>query len=80
MNWDNRASDETDVTAGKTYEDCRQLCMNTLNCIQFRFSPGKCRLSRNLVLGTTSEPQHRMDSGWILDRVDKIAARMHCEI
>lgn len=77
--WDNGANVEVPFEASQSFDDCRSLCEADQNCVQFRFWPGKCRLSSSVKLGNVTLPQYAITSGWLLDRVDSMAAERHCD-
>ncbi|KAH8817315.1 hypothetical protein F5884DRAFT_722339 [Xylogone sp. PMI_703] len=78
-NWDNRASENTHFLLNQSFEDCQQLCSDDQACTQFRFWQSECQLSSKIILGASTEPQYRIDSGWMLDRIDKSTAAMQCK-
>ncbi|KAF1937658.1 hypothetical protein EJ02DRAFT_458556 [Clathrospora elynae] len=82
--WDNMSTDKEynahdhstaenllERNAWKSFEHCRALCDDQNDCLQFSFDAGSCGISNTFSLGYAN-PQGRMRSGWMLDRVDDL--------
>lgn len=81
-NWDNSAKDEYEkldaqgVQIPVTVWDCAEHCASDPNCLQYRFSDGKCTTSPEALRGT---PARGVESGTMMWRVDAaIAAKERC--
>ncbi|KAI1084693.1 glycosyltransferase family 31 protein [Whalleya microplaca] len=76
VDWDNVSGQEQkDAT---TFGDCRNICENQVDCLQFSLSGQTCRTSTVVKLGhqVASNPAQPVRSGWILDRVKEFTERM----
>jgi hypothetical protein len=79
--WDNLAQDDVIKTkdnkddmsdherfATETYEGCRETCLTTGDCYQYRWKKGECGLGKKLRLGSKQEGYR---SGWNVPRIEK---------
>ncbi|RYP52050.1 hypothetical protein DL768_002733 [Monosporascus sp. mg162] len=70
--WDNLSADEQNSESG-TLADCRSVCENQSDCVQFSLTGRICRTSKIVKLGHDRQQQDlasgRVYSGWMMDRV-----------
>jgi hypothetical protein len=79
-NWDNLSGDElADFPDTFAVEDCRQLCEEDLDCMQFRYAPGKCWVSKDIQLGKPENPDLEVASGWMVRRIQTLSGASTCE-
>ena len=60
--------------AHTSFEACRSGCEARPECLQFKWSPGICRMGRVPRMGRPTEEKDdvkNLKSGWLLDRVHK---------
>jgi len=81
--WDNFSSalTYTDTSRTSSYahsspDTCRAACDIRSKCVQFVHEPNKCRLGTNVRFGEAVESDKKMNSGWLLHRVEKFAVGM----
>ncbi|KAJ2985150.1 hypothetical protein NUW58_g4735 [Xylaria curta] len=71
-NWDNLSPDVQSENA--TYAECKEICENQADCLQFSLTARTCKTSRGAKLGKQQLPadqsKERIDSGWVLNRVE----------
>ncbi|KAI1279693.1 hypothetical protein F5Y07DRAFT_31008 [Xylaria sp. FL0933] len=78
LDWDNLS----DVVQSEdvSFEQCREICENQADCLQFSLASRTCKTSISAKLGKEQppmqEPGGRVDSGWILNRVESFMERM----
>ena len=78
--WDNFSQGkEKLLTSNEGFEDCKLLCEEDVQCMQFRFTPKKCTLSHAITLGWKADPSINTTSGWMMERITQIKARVRCE-
>jgi hypothetical protein len=78
--WDNFSFDEQlSFPASGVFEDCQRLCVLDVDCMQFRCASGKCWLSKNIRLGRPESPEFELESGWMIDRIEKLVDTSPCE-
>ncbi|KAJ5398067.1 hypothetical protein N7509_006180 [Penicillium cosmopolitanum] len=76
-NWDNSAKDKYERLDDQgaqipiTVWDCAEHCASEPNCLQYRFSEGKCTISPEALRGT---PARGVESGTMMWRVDAAIA------
>ena len=56
--------------AASTFTDCRDLCEDKKDCMQYRFANGKCALSSRIMLGDKNMTSSAIQSGWMAQRID----------
>ncbi|KAI0533221.1 hypothetical protein GGR58DRAFT_521903 [Xylaria digitata] len=70
--WDNLSADVQSENA--SFEECREICENQDDCLQFSLTASTCKTSSSATLGKEQLRKHdsdeRIDSGWILKRVE----------
>ncbi|RYP68810.1 hypothetical protein DL771_006428 [Monosporascus sp. 5C6A] len=70
--WDNLSADEQNSESG-TLADCRSVCENQSDCVQFSLTGRTCRTSKVVKLGHDRRQQglasERVSSGWMMERV-----------
>ncbi|KAF2853650.1 glycosyltransferase family 31 protein [Plenodomus tracheiphilus IPT5] len=69
------SSNELERDAWKSFSHCRELCESQDKCVQFSFDAGSCGISNTFRLGY-ARPGDRIQSGWMLDRVDDLFRRL----
>ncbi|CAK4033969.1 glycosyltransferase family 31 [Lecanosticta acicola] len=67
---DNFSGDLDTGVVAKAIDDCRQLCLDRTNCVQFSFANGKCALSDVPKMGEYKAGVH---SRWLLARTENWA-------
>jgi hypothetical protein len=78
--WDNLShGKETECTADEGFEDCKRLCEEDDQCMQFRVTPKKCTLSSSITLGLRADPSENSISGWMMERISQVKASVRCE-
>lgn len=78
--WDNFSHGEEKVlTTNEGFEDCKLLCKEDVQCMQFRFTPKKCTISHAVTLGWKADPSINSTSGWMMERITQIKASVRCE-
>ncbi|KAI9733620.1 MAG: hypothetical protein M1834_003222 [Cirrosporium novae-zelandiae] len=78
LDWDNLSHDWQPTLSPKhTLEACRAACQDQPNCIQYLFSPKRCRLGKDIRLGKPQEEYKRgYVAGWMMERVEEFKKRM----
>lgn len=69
--WDNLCNDEVQIAPGNA-DDCRKACQAESECVQWLYTPGKCKTGKVVRLGSSTEHDEKSVgtiSGWMLDRV-----------
>jgi hypothetical protein len=67
--WDNESPNLLEGTKGKNVGECRRLCEESGDCLQWSHCEEGCSVStQQVMLGTKSEEKQ---SGWMLDRIDQ---------
>ena len=80
IDWDKLAEKFKD--AGDTSERCQKACEQVDDCLQWRYSTkgdGECHLGKVLRLGSKTEGEEKWTSGWLVDRVNKVAEEWACK-
>ncbi|KAI1427913.1 hypothetical protein F5Y12DRAFT_711545 [Xylaria sp. FL1777] len=76
--WDNLSADVQSEDA--SFEQCREICENQADCLQFSLTSRTCKTSSSAKLGKeqpqTQDSSDRVDSGWILTRVESFMKKM----
>ena len=68
---------DTEKTAFKSWENCRDACKEKHDCLQFNFHNQICKIGRKIQLGAPVKGQDdenarwRYRSGWNLERIEK---------
>ncbi|KAF2401762.1 hypothetical protein EJ06DRAFT_528918 [Trichodelitschia bisporula] len=77
--WDNLSESWTitdDTKFGQyayySAEACRAACELREPCVQFAWEPGKCRLGKEVRMGELVKAERRMESGWLMHRVERL--------
>ena len=72
LHWDNQ--NDQDNTVVETFEACRAICENDLQCMQYSFDTmGVCRTNKVPKLG---KEMAGVQSGWMMDRVHSMVESM----
>jgi hypothetical protein len=78
--WDNFSDgEEKALTTDEGFEDCKRICEEDMQCMQFRFTPRKCTISHSITLGWKADSSMNSISGWIMERIDESKASVQCE-
>lgn len=80
IDWDKLAEKFKD--AGDSSERCQKACEQVDDCLQWRYSTkgdGECHLGKVLRLGSKTEGDEKWTSGWLVDRVKKVAEEWECK-
>ncbi|KAK9460864.1 uncharacterized protein V1516DRAFT_685334 [Lipomyces oligophaga] len=86
--WDNQAraleftaKDDQDEPAHKSYDNCRQKCIEWDGCLEFRYKQGYCGMADWLVYGVRDvQPDGKTySSEWMLDRIRELRKRSGCD-
>ncbi|KAL2809223.1 hypothetical protein BJX63DRAFT_445410 [Aspergillus granulosus] len=78
--WDNFSDGEEKLlTTDEGFEHCKQHCEEDAQCVQFRFTPKKCIMSRSVTLGWKADPSMNSVSGWMMGRINQIKASVQCK-
>lgn len=78
--WDNFSDGEERVlTPDEGFEDCKLLCQEDVQCVQFRFTPRKCTMSHSITLGWKADSSMNSISGWMMERITQAKADVRCE-
>ncbi|KAI3323760.1 glycosyltransferase family 31 protein [Xylariaceae sp. AK1471] len=73
--WDNLSSDVQSENA--TFAECREICENKADCVQFSLATRTCKILSTVKLGRQQDPSSEpTDSGWIMERVEAFAKDM----
>ncbi|KAE8155210.1 hypothetical protein BDV25DRAFT_126121 [Aspergillus avenaceus] len=72
VDWSNRIGDKQG-TAGLSAVECRVMCYQDKDCVQYSFAEGVCYMSGVPVLGSRVEG---VTSGWVPDRIDRLVGKM----
>ncbi|KAI1106527.1 glycosyltransferase family 31 protein [Jackrogersella minutella] len=76
LDWDNLSNnDQGEVDS---FDDCRKICENQFDCIQYSFAGRSCKTSTALKLGRhiPESATDQVKSGWIMERVKDYPDRM----
>ena len=71
--WDNLADEEVEDNARDEW-DCRAVCEDKPECVQYSYRNGRCRISGVPRLG--SEKDDRSRSGWMMGRIHRLMKRL----
>ncbi|KAI1753738.1 hypothetical protein F4782DRAFT_66867 [Xylaria castorea] len=78
LDWDNLADNVRSENA--SFADCRVICEDQADCLQFSLTASTCKTSKAVKLGKqqipAQESDKRVDSGWILGRVGSFMEAM----
>ncbi|OAL52482.1 hypothetical protein IQ07DRAFT_585652 [Pyrenochaeta sp. DS3sAY3a] len=80
LDWDKLA--ETFKDAGDNSERCQRACEQVDDCLQWRYTTkgdGECHLGKVLRLGQKAEGDEKWTSGWLVERVKKVAGEWECK-
>ncbi|KAF2755759.1 hypothetical protein EJ05DRAFT_494087 [Pseudovirgaria hyperparasitica] len=73
--WDNESDGLVEVEKRpRSSQECKDICLDDPDCLQYRYSADGCRMSTRFRLGQIAASNRRVVSGWILDRVENMAA------
>ncbi|PVH94372.1 glycosyltransferase family 31 protein [Periconia macrospinosa] len=83
-NWDNMSADKEfnahdhgsssdpyESNAWKSFQHCHAVCESKKDCVQFSYDAGSCSIANSFRLGY-AKPNERVQSGWMMDRVDEL--------
>ncbi|RYC58455.1 hypothetical protein CHU98_g7754 [Xylaria longipes] len=76
--WDNLSADE--ISENASFVECREMCENQADCLQFSLAGSTCKTSKAVKLGKQQIPAQESDervySGWILGRIGSFMEAM----
>lgn len=78
--WDNFSDGkEKALTVDEGFEDCKRICEEDVQCMQFRFTPRKCTISHSIILGWKADSSMNSISGWMIERISQAKASVECQ-
>jgi len=75
--WDNDSRvGGKDVALTDNMDDCQTHCENDRDCLQYSIREGHCHTFHLPRLGKPATGMHGVQSGWLVDRVERMRAAM----